>query len=94
MTFERKIVVGLEEIKAVIFQCNKCGSRMSIAPDKFDDIPGQCPNGHPMLTAKFLPQDFGGSLMFGFLQALKKLKEPIYESAGFKIFLEFEEPKL
>ena len=94
MTFERKIVVGLEEIKAVIFQCSKCESRMSIAPDRFDAIPEQCPNGHPMLTAKTLPHDFGGSLMLGFLMALKKLKDPIYDSVGFKIFLEFEEPRL
>ena len=91
MTFERKIVIGLEEIKAIIFQCKKCGSRMYVPPADFSSIPEQCPNGHAMLS-KF-PPDFGGSLLEGFLKGLKKLGDPIYESGGFKILLELEEPK-
>jgi len=91
MTVERKVVIGLDEIKAIIFQCIKCGSRMCIPPDKFDSIPSQFPNGHAMLTQ--FPPDFAGSTLLAFLTGLRKLREPLYETAGFKIFLEFEEPK-
>jgi hypothetical protein len=91
MTFERKIVIGLEEIKAVIFQCNKCGSKISIAPDKLDSIPRQCPNDHAFLWNP--SPEFAGSMLGAFTTSIKKLREPIYENLGFKIFLELEEPK-
>jgi len=93
MTIERNIVFGVEEIKAIIFKCSRCGSKISIPPDKFDSIPQSCPNGHTMLGERALPPDFGGSLIFAFLLGLKKLKDQCSESMGFKILLELEEPK-
>jgi hypothetical protein len=44
MTFERTIVVGLEDIQAVSFECHKCQSRITILPDKLRDIPEKCHN--------------------------------------------------
>jgi hypothetical protein len=41
MTFEHKIVVGVDDIKAVIVEC-KCGIRVSFPPDKVS-IPENCP---------------------------------------------------
>ncbi|KKK72589.1 hypothetical protein LCGC14_2902380, partial [marine sediment metagenome] len=33
MTVEHRIVVGLGDIKAVVFQCNKCAARVAVSPD-------------------------------------------------------------
>ena len=41
MTFEHKIIVGLDDIKAVIIEC-KCGTRVSLSPDAVH-IPEKCP---------------------------------------------------
>ena len=86
MTYERRIVVSLDEIKAVVFECGQCNSRTAIAPDKLTSIPENCPNGH-------LWQSIGLAHTGAFINSLRHFKDPIYEKAGFKIFLEFEEPK-
>jgi hypothetical protein len=91
MTIERKIVFGLEEIKAIMFECSRCHSRMSIPPDKLDSIPQTCPNGHIMRGTQ--APDFAGSLMLGFLMGLKKLKDQSLQNTDFKILLELEEPR-
>lgn len=86
MTQERRIIVSLDEIKAFVFECNRCKSRVSIPPEAFEFIPENCPHGHSWQSAGL---GHGGT----FLKAIKHLKDPIYEKAGFRIFLEFEEPK-
>ena len=92
MTFEHKIIVGLEEIKAVVFRCNNCGSTVAIPPAKLDSVPKQCPNDHAWNSN--LPPEFAGSPFAAFINSLKKLREPIYDNqAGFKIFLEFNAPE-
>jgi len=45
MTVEHSIVVGLEDIKAVIFECRQCRTRVSMLPDDIR-IPQKCPNGN------------------------------------------------
>src|ERR1022692_1810663 len=42
MTVERKIVVGLDDIQAVSFECEKCHSRLTLPPDKIGEIPQRC----------------------------------------------------
>ena len=44
VTFERKIVVGLEEIRAITFECHQCKSRLTVSPDDIRDIPTACPH--------------------------------------------------
>jgi hypothetical protein len=46
MTFERKIVVGLEDIKAVSFACEQCQFKLTMSPDDVKKIPEHCPSGH------------------------------------------------
>ena len=43
MTREQRLVVGLEDLTALIISC-KCGMRLSMSPDKIS-IPEKCPNG-------------------------------------------------
>jgi hypothetical protein len=46
VTFERKIVVGLQEIRAISFECHKCKSRLTVSPDDIRDIPACCPHSN------------------------------------------------
>jgi hypothetical protein len=94
MTFEHKLVVGLEEIKAIIFQCNECKSRIVLAPEDSGKPPASCPKGHAWDWN--LPEEYetiAGSAFVFFLRALKKLRDPMVQRTGFKIFLEFDQPK-
>jgi uncharacterized paraquat-inducible protein A len=42
MTIEHKIVVGLDDIKAVIIECKQCHAKVSLSPDDLQ-IPARCP---------------------------------------------------
>jgi hypothetical protein len=92
MTFERKIIIGLEEIKALVFQCNECGSRTTIPFERFAAIPRECPNGHHWDSVT--KPEMIASAYIAFVLSLKMLRDPQYDKAArFKIFLELEESK-
>lgn len=91
MTFEHKIIVGLEEIKAIIFRCTSCTASISVQPDGTPTIPTNCPNGHQWQCERGTNTQDGA--VGRFIRSLEELRKPIYEKQGFKIFLEFEEPK-
>src|SRR5437870_2402351 len=42
MTIERRIIVGLPDIKAIVLECIGCGARLSIPPDSVRELPNQC----------------------------------------------------
>jgi hypothetical protein len=98
MTVERKIVVGLEDIRAICFEClNKgCGAVASVSPDNFERIPQRCEqcgevwtpiNAAGLQTSK--PWVFAS-----FAIALKAIRNLINsgQAMGFRILLEFKEP--
>lgn len=89
MTVEHRVIFGLEEIKAVIFQCNQCKTRVAIIPDELESIPHKCPKEHAWDWN--IAPEFSGSCFLGLITSLRKLKDPIYEKTGFKILLEFED---
>ena len=94
MTIERRIVVGLQDVKAVTFECEACHSRITMNPDRARDIPEQCAE----CKKKWAPHGFGmsGTAMspfLNFVEALAKLRIIGTNTAGFSILLEFEEPK-
>ena len=91
MTFEHKITVGLEDIKAVIFRCLSCTASVSVSPDGIAAIPHSCPNGHQWQIESGTTS-LGGAVN-RFVQSVEELRKPIYEKIGFKILLEFEGPK-
>jgi len=93
MTFEHKIVIGPEEIKAVVFQCNECNSKTSIVPEKLEAPPHRCPQGHAWEWS--IPGEYqeASSPFVCFFVGLKRIRDPMSHRAGFKILLEFEEPK-
>ena len=90
MTIERRIIMSLSEIKAVVFECNSCKSRTSIVPEKLETVPKECPNGHIWQSRFGL--EHNDYIFMAFITSLKQLRAPREEKTGFKVFLEFEEP--
>lgn len=92
MTVERRIIVGLEDIKALIFECRECKSKIVLTPEDSDKPPKTCPKGHAWEWN--IPEEYetiNGSVFFFFLRALKRLRDRVEERAsGFKILLEFD----
>ena len=57
MTLEHRLLVGFDEIKAVVFECNTCKTRTSVPIGKFDAPLAVCPQGHRWVTDKpMIPQ--------------------------------------
>jgi hypothetical protein len=90
MTYEHRLLVGFDEIKAVVFECNTCKSRVSIPREKFDESPHICPKQHAWnvhgLTVEAQP-------VFNALASLLSslAGHPFQQQTGFRVFLEFEE---
>lgn len=96
MTFEHKLLVGLEEIKAIVFEClaNGCESKVVIAPDRTDTLPMTCPHGHAWdWNIPTTSQASYGSPVLLWLQSLRRLRDPISKKFGFRLLLEFEGPE-
>lgn len=91
MTFEHKLIVSLEEIKAIVFRCNECKASTCFVPDAFVSLPQNCPNGHVWRVES--PTGQLRSVVGTFIVSVVELRKPIYEKLGFKIFLEFDQPK-
>lgn len=94
MTIEHKLIVSLEEIKAIVLKCTtkECNSRAVFSPDKIDTIPQRCPHGHEWHWGISDDRPQIDSPMWAWLQLLKRLRDPMNQNCGFKIFLEFDEP--
>ncbi len=94
MTIERKLLVSLEEIKAIVLKCTSegCSSRTVFSPDRTDTIPQHCPHGHTWIWEVSGDRPKIDSPIWSWLQLLKRLRDPMNQNCGFKIFLEFEEP--
>jgi hypothetical protein len=95
VTFERKIVVGLEEIRAISFECHKCKSRLTVSPDDIRDIPSACP--HCNFSWR-LPEDSNAvpvaSPPRNFAVGIREIRIRFgADVIGFKILLEFDEPR-
>jgi hypothetical protein len=93
MTFEHRVICGLEEIKAIVFECKECKARVSLDARETKKPPATCPNGHHWDWNVYLGYGSTESPYVALLSALTKLTEPGLKDVGFKVFLEFEEPK-
>lgn len=93
MTIEHKIVVGLSDIKAVIYECTSptCRARVSISPDKVQ-IPEQCPSCNKgWMSAERKSQQCDTSQEWNFIDSLAKLRVLAMKPLPFRILLEFED---
>jgi hypothetical protein len=94
MTFERKIVVSLGDIKAVVFECDGCRCRVVMNPDNTRDLPGQCPECRKQwIHGGLKASQTMDSTSRTFLLALTKLRMTNEEYSGFQILFELEEPR-
>jgi hypothetical protein len=94
VTFERKIVVGLEEIRAISFECHKCKSRLTVSPDDIRDIPASCPHCNFSWRQPIDPEAGPVSPPRNFAVGIKEIRIRFgADVIGFKILLEFDEPR-
>lgn len=99
MTFEHKLLISPDEIRAVVFECqngaggHKCGAKIIYTPDDIDAPPNRCPRGHSWdWNAPTELKEFDSPFR-AFFYAIKKLRDPVRQkSAGFAMFFELEEP--
>jgi hypothetical protein len=95
VTFERKIVVSLEEIRAITFECHKCKSRLTVSPDDIRDIPAACP--HCNFSWRLPEAANVGPLASpprNFAVGIREIRIRFgADVIGFKILLEFDEPR-
>jgi hypothetical protein len=89
MTAERRIIFGLEDIKAVTFACHACKSRLSFSPDELIKIPQHCHCGQRWVIGD-VPTNSPFRKFTDSLYAARNTIKP--ETAGFKLLLEFADP--
>jgi hypothetical protein len=93
MTFERKIVVGIDDIMAVTFECSKCKARTTVLAESVKDIPiacGSCQASWQIRGIKNLvSSEFQAPDALIRSLAIMRILEV---NAPFKILFEFQEP--
>jgi hypothetical protein len=87
MTIEDHITFSLDEIKAVVFECSKCGARVAFSPERDDAPPEACPRGHVWGWNTAMKYFSTESPFRALLSALALLREDT-SARGFKISLE------
>jgi hypothetical protein len=99
MTIEHKLVVGLNDIQGVVFECcnqeQACTSRVRISPDK-GRIPAHCPNcGVEWVRYPLASIELSGTPFTKFVDLLAEVRKQQVDSSQypkFRILLEFDEP--
>jgi hypothetical protein len=88
MTLERKLIIGLEDVKAVCFECASCHSRFSKASDPNVKalVPSIC-----MACGLTFPNNENSDVS-RFVKALETLRES--KGLGCKVVLEIDAAKL
>jgi hypothetical protein len=95
MTFERKIVVGLEDIASISLECVKCKRRITFSPDERIPIPRACSCGHAWIPSEVtVPFNSTESPLGIFLQTVETIRKIARANPyGVKILLEYMEPE-
>jgi len=98
MTIEKRIIVGVEDIKLVSYECKKCGARISFTPDKPLDPAAQCfkcihawlpsSNSSDGRESEYKRE----SLFYRLLEVIGLLRNPdVSKTYGFRVLFEFEQ---
>ena len=85
MTIEKRFVVGIEDIRSIVFQCDKCGGKVTCSPDKEGHIPYRC-----LQCAEAWRSDTQESPVTVLLQILAAMRKGI--GHGFSVKFEFDAP--
>jgi hypothetical protein len=84
-------VVGLDDVTAVSFECNRCRTRVSVSPDDIR-LPHQYPQCNSVWTFND-PASFHSvtSPQMNFVSAVGQIRKQLVNGGPFKILLEFNE---
>jgi len=96
MTLERRIIAGLEDVRAISLECNKCRARVTFSADSKVDVPVACERcGHPWRSANSVnAYKTNDSAVVSLVQAIPNIRILLNENAlGFRVLFEFYEPK-
>ena len=97
MTVERKIVVGLEDLTNLVFECKVCKTRVTVSPDDAR-VPERCPN--PTCAEMWVKKPTSSIQVSvlateSFVKAVGKLRAQSSDDwPKFRVLLEFDEPEL
>lgn len=90
MTLQETISFELTEVRAVVFECESCGARVSVAPEKIEKPPTKCPCDHAWDWNVGTGFNSTESPFRGFLLSLAKLRGLPKGKFGCRILLEIE----
>jgi hypothetical protein len=97
MTIERRMIVGIDDIEAVTFQCLSCNARATTPVSSLSEVPRQCKSCNAVWWRE---NEFAshvstsGPAAMAFVQAIRTLTIMMREKKhAFLILLEFKEPK-
>jgi hypothetical protein len=94
MTFERKIVVGIDDIAAISLECNECKRRITFSPDNPMKSSNGCSCGHPWITKDALSLSAPESPFVLLFEAIKVIRTLVHnKSYGVTILLDYKEPE-
>ena len=95
MTVERKILVGIGDIKAVTFECLKCHARTTVPSNSLREIPSACSSCNTVWYVDIKKHvTTSGPAEQAFIDAIRTLQDLIREKKEpFRILLEFDAPK-
>ena len=97
MTVERRMIAGIDDIRAVTFQCSSCKTRITIPADSLREVPRQCTSCNALWWRgdEFATHvSTSGPAAMALVQAIRTLAIMIRDNQdAFHIFLEIEEPK-
>jgi hypothetical protein len=86
MTVEKKLIIGLDDIKRVYFECKKCGARSIFAQRSMIKVPHSC----QACTAPFVTGVYDESLAVKFIDNLLTMQNAT--DSGLRILFELDAP--
>lgn len=96
MTVERRYIVGLNDLRALVFECTSCGTHLSLPPDKVKAKPPErcfgC--GEPWWKdGPQLPEGVAAHSIGRFLGAIPDVRVLQNQAGmGFRLLFEFDDP--
>jgi hypothetical protein len=97
MTLEHRMIVGIDDIKAITFECLNCKTRTTVPVSSLRSVPQACGSCNAVWwTGADVASNVStsGPAAIGFIQAIVTLKIMIREKKdAFRILLEFDDPR-
>jgi DNA-directed RNA polymerase subunit RPC12/RpoP len=96
MVIEHRIIVGLDDVKAISLKCLKCHTKVTFEADSKVDVPLSCGHcGNPWRSEQAQRGAWASdSAVLSFVQVIPTIRAFLAERVhGFNVLLEFEEPK-